>query len=311
LSAPLLSKADLLAAETRKGVLGATVTALCWAVLALFLKYALLYTSSETLSWFRLFFSAVCLLVYFLWKRQNPFPKFASRMKDILWAGALLAVNYLGYIKGIEYTSPSHAQIMIQGASLSLFLIGVFFFKEKVTNTQWLGLALTIAGFTLFYFDQAPESGDHFVAGNIWLIAASVAWGVFAAIQKNLLRSASTTEVNLMVFLISSVFLMPLVDFGPLINLSTFEWVWLGFCGLNTLIAYNALAYALGKVPASVVGPIITLNPLLTIALMFVLTAVDFHVFEPDKVHVLGVTGALFVVLGVILIVTKNKNKRA
>lgn len=314
MSAPLhsnLSSADE-ARGYRLGLLAALVTALCWAFLALFLKYALTYTNSETLSWFRLFFSALCLQLYFLFKGGRPLSKFRHKKAPLMWTGGLLALNYLGYIKGIAYTSPSHAQIMIQGASVSLFLIGAFYFKERVRPVQWLGLCLTILGFSLFYKDQAPASGGElFVLGNVWLVVASLAWGVFASLQKELLKGATTTEVNLGVFWISSLVLAPLVDFSALSSLTPGEWFWLCVCGLNTLIAYNALAFALSKLPGSVVGPIITLNPLLTIALMFLLQEISFTAFEPDTVQLLGLLGAFFVVLGVILVVKKGKNKRA
>ena len=100
----------------RLGLAAAGTTALCWSFLALILKYNLTYTSSENLSWFRLFFSAICLQSYFLLRGRNPLPRLSTQAGQLLWAGGFLALNYPGYIKGIEYTSPSHAQIMIQGA---------------------------------------------------------------------------------------------------------------------------------------------------------------------------------------------------
>ncbi len=283
--------------------MAAAVTALCWSFLALILKYNLNYTTSENLSWFRLFFSAVSLLIYFLAVRKNPLPKLLPKKTPLLWAGGLLALNYLGYIKGIEYTSPSHAQIMIQGASISLFLIGVFYFKERVRPVQWMGLSLTIFGFVLFYLDQSPGGGIHFGLGNFWLIVASLAWGVFASLQKDILKSATTVEVNLIVFWVSSLFLLPTVDWSALTGLTAGEWFWLAMAGLNTLIAYNALAYALSKLPGYMVGSIITLNPLLTIAMMFVLWEISFTAFTPDRIYGLGIFGAIAVVGGVLLVV--------
>ena len=116
-----------------------------------------------------------------------------------------------------------------------------------------------------------------------------------------------------MIFWVSSLFLLPQVDFSSLAGLTAMQWFWLAFAGLNTLIAYNALAYALSKLPGSIVGPIITLNPLLTIAFMFLLLETSFSAFTPDRIYALGILGALLVVAGVVLVVrpTSSKNMKA
>jgi drug/metabolite transporter (DMT)-like permease len=58
--------------------------------------------------------------------------------------------NYYGYVKGVELSSPSIAQIFIQIGPVFLALSGFLFFHEKATTRQVIGLILAFAGLAVF-----------------------------------------------------------------------------------------------------------------------------------------------------------------
>src|SRR5690349_11790470 len=101
----------------------ATVTALSWAVLAIGLKLALHSFSSGTIVWVRMIFAFALLLAVFSVKRRSWLEiLYRPPLLGVL-AAVLIAVNYYGFMKGIELTTASNAQIMIQLAPLSFAVL--------------------------------------------------------------------------------------------------------------------------------------------------------------------------------------------
>ncbi len=228
--------------------------------------------------------------------------------KGALIAGAFLAVNYVGYMKGIEFTSPSNAQILIQLAPATLVLAGMFLFKERPYPIQIVGLILTGVGLYFFFSDQLNESKgnrDSFVLGNIWLVIGALTWTGFAIFQKSLSRFWSSSQLNLIIFGVASLILLPFIDWGRLTQLNLFQHLWLWFLGINTLFSYACLGVALQKAPASEVSPIITANPLLTILFMIILEHFALDWLEPEHISLWGYFGAVVLVIGVILAVMR------
>lgn len=137
--------------ERSIGLLCATTTALCWAVLAIGLKYALQFADSGTIVWFRMIVASLLLVTYYLIKKPDHLKILKQLPMLGVVAGLCLSANYYGYMKGVELTSPSNAQIMIQMAPMSLILIGIFYFRERPSPLQGLGFGLAALGFSLFF----------------------------------------------------------------------------------------------------------------------------------------------------------------
>lgn len=286
------------------------ITAISWAVLAIALKYALHFASSGTIVWIRMAVAFLCLLAYYAIRGRGKLSILVQPPFIAIVAGLGLALNYWGYMKGVELTNASTAQIMIQLAPMTLVLIGIFYFKETPSSLQTLGFISALCGFGLFYWDQVlVHTTDHaqFTEGNIWIIIAAAGWALFAAIQKVLLSRFSAQQFNMLIYGISVLALAPLAHFAEMLNWSPWVWVLMIAMGLNTLIAYGALSEAIKRIPASHVSIIITANPLLTIFLMAVMTYIEVHWIEPEPIDWRGYLGAALVVCGVALTVWKKR----
>lgn len=285
----------------------ASTTALCWALLAVGLKYALHFSSTGNIVWIRMVFAFFILLAW-LWRKNKKLVTDLKRPPLLgILAGLGLAANYWFYMKGIELTGASNAQIMIQIGPLTLILVGIFVFKERPTPAQMVGFCLALIGFAFFFKDQLDFSGTHgqvYVYGSLMIYLAGFTWTFFAAAQKYLFKSHTPQQLNLLVFGVSLLCLMPDVQVKEIFTYSLWQWIVLAALGLNTLIAYGALAEALQRIPASLTSLIITINPLGTIFIMQVLDLwhVQWITMEPLKWT--GYVGALFVVAGVALAVS-------
>ncbi|MDP2115367.1 MAG: DMT family transporter, partial [Bacteroidota bacterium] len=133
-----------------KGILYTLITVLMWGVLAIALKIASNEIDSPTIVWFRfsLAFSGM-----FIWMAVSN-PKELKILYKPSWliviSSLALAWNYIGFMLGIQYTSPSNAQVAIQAGPVLLAVLGIFFFKEKISRIQIAGFLLTIVGFWIF-----------------------------------------------------------------------------------------------------------------------------------------------------------------
>ena len=76
--------------------------------------------------------------------------------------------------------------------------------------------------------------------------------------------------------------------------------------GANTLVAYGALSLALKYVEANKISLIITMNPILTLALLEVLLWLDVGWFEIRPVGGLAYLGAALVMIGAVLAISRG-----
>lgn len=284
------------------GLLFAAGTGLSWAFLAIALKYASAYADSGTIVFIRMAVASLALGAYFSLFQPKQLKIFRFPPLLGVLAGVCLAANYFGFMTGVEMTTASNTQIMIQMGPMTLCLVGIFYFKESPTRTQVLGMLIALLGFSLFSWDQiviAAEKKSAYLQGNLWIFMAAMTWVLFATFQKILQARFSAQQLNLLIYVAAAIALAPLCDFSLFSKLDGFQWFILILTGLNTLIAYGCLAEAFKRIPASHVSLIITCNPLITLALLAALAAFEIHIINPEPIDKLGYLGALFVVVGV------------
>ncbi len=296
--------------DRNKGILYALSAALIWGFLAISLKVALDYVPSLTIVWMR-FTVAFILLWIILYFKERAALKVLRKPPWLAMVAAIgLAFNYIGYIKGLDLTSPSNAQIIIQLAPLLLIVVGLVIYKEKVSARQIFGFIVALFGFGIFYRDQISQllgSPDNYNAGVAWVVGAALSWVVFASLQKTLVKTFHAQGLNLLIYLVPAILTLPWVDFGVIANLSWKLWILMIFLGLNTLLAYGAIAEAFRFLPANKVGIIVTINPIITIVSMGLLTSLGVNWIEPQRISFYGYLGASLILIGVISAIIVQK----
>ncbi len=293
----------------RFGLAMAALTAFLWGFLAIAMKVATETVPVFTIVWFRFTF-AFCLLLIFVGSRDPRRLRIIRRPPLLgLLAALALSINYLGYLAGLDSTTPSNAQVLIQTAPLMLAVIGMVLFRERLSLLQKFGFVVAIAGFALFSLDQRGAGlidAPSMARGNWLILGAAVMWALYAALQKSLsTRGWAPQDLNLLLYLLPALTLWPLVDFPLLGSLSLASWALLSFLGANTLFAYGALGEALKRLPAYQVSVIITLNPLITLAALAGLRWLEVEWVPEDVVGLAGYAGALLVVAGILFVLKR------
>ena len=292
--------------DNRNGALYAVLTASMWGFMAIVLKVITSELSPVTVVWFRFAIAFVVLGTWTLIFRRSDFRIFLRPPFLLILTALFLALNYLGFIAGIKYVSPSSSQVFIQIAPVSFALSGIIIFREHVNWRHILGFILVLAGIGLFYSEQLREltaTGEHFTRGMLLVLGGGLSWAVFATLQKSLLTRISPNQLNLFIYGACALALAPLVKFVQLQGMPAAHWYLLIYLGLNTVVAYGSLAMAIKLTEATRVSVIITLNPIITFVTMAILTKMEVSWMDPETFSLLSLFGALMVLGGAITVI--------
>jgi LPXTG-motif cell wall-anchored protein len=294
-----------------KGILYTLITVLMWGVLAIALKIASKVIDSPTIVWFRFSLAFSGMAIWMAIKNPKDFKILYKPSWLIVFSSLALAWNYIAFMFGVQFTSPSNAQVAIQSGPVLLAVFGIFFFKEKISIVQGAGFLLAILGFWIFYKQHvgavpAGQEGQY-TKGMLITLTGAVAWAIYAALQKKLIVNYSVGTLNVFIFGLPVLLFLPFANFQNLAHLSFGYWALLVFLGANTLISYGYLSLALKYLEAGKVSIIIVLNPIITFILMGILTWLQVSWIDGEHFSVLSILGALVALTGAILVVRKKK----
>jgi drug/metabolite transporter (DMT)-like permease len=295
-----------------KGILYAVLTAILWGVIAIALKVSLSGLTAADITWFR-FLLAFLSLGAFYYFRNPGYLRILRRPPILLiMASIFLATNYFGFIKGVELTSPSVAQIFIQLGPVLLAVSGVVFFHEKINYRQMTGLIIVLLGLIIFYNEQLHLVVADFGLwrrGILWVMIAAITWAIYSVLLKILVFKYPPMQLNLVIFGLPVLLYLPFINFSHFLNLDLVGWAILIFLGLNTLFAYGLLSMAIRYIEANKVSVILILNPILTFALMAIISNTDADWIKHEYYTFLTILGAIIVLAGAILAVIRKRRQ--
>jgi drug/metabolite transporter (DMT)-like permease len=281
----------------------AVVTAASWGLLPIALAITLPTVDAYTITWFRFLTASLGLGV--ILAAVGKFPKLSAIGRRgwlvlLIALGGLLG-NFVLYLVALTYASPTVNQVVTQLSPILLMLGGIAFFHERFSVRQWIGFGLLLIGLPLFFNVRLPlllhlDSGlGHGVA---LLVLASAVWSVYGLAQKSLLRHMQGQQVLVLLYIGSTLALLPFSHPDRIFRVNALQAWMLAFACANTVVAYGAFAEALRHWEASRVGATLTLTPLFTMAAMGVLEHTVPGLVKPEQLNLLSVAGALLVVGG-------------
>ncbi|MZG53040.1 MAG: EamA family transporter [Nitrospinae bacterium] len=289
-----------------RGILLSAVTALLWGILPIILKISLQGFTSGTIAWFRFSLAFVILGIFLSFKGHRPLNILKTPPWMGIFGGLCLAANYYWVTLAVDMSGPSNMAVLIQTASVFLVITGVLVFHERLLPRQVLGMFIAAAGLILFFFDQQSRvSNNSYVYADFLIQLAALVWVGYMISQKFLSRSYGAQPLNFLVYAVATLVLAGTVEWREFASAGFNPWLALVFCGINTLLAYGALAEAVKYLPLAIISVIISLNPLITLLGMKILPEMGFANLQPDLVGMMGYWGGAIAVTGVTLVVYK------
>jgi drug/metabolite transporter (DMT)-like permease len=287
----------------RFGYLIIVLSALCYGVMAIFVKYAYAQgATTYTLLILRLFFAAVLLWAYILLK--NP-QRAKVEMKDLVLlavqGGIGFGLSSVGLYTAFNYIDAATASILLYTYPIIVSLGAVFLFKEKFNRRKLVSLVLAFLGCLLVLkLYKFGNTGFH-PWGVLSALGAGIGYSIFSLIgQKTLEKYDSlTVTVYSISFSLLSILIInpPIFLFTGELTIPILVWA-LVIAVISTLLAMGLYLKGMVYTGASKAALISTVEPVFTALLAII--------FLGEELELLQALGGVLVLAGVINIQRKQ-----
>jgi drug/metabolite transporter (DMT)-like permease len=198
---------------------------------------------------------------------------FAINLREQKWIFvlALIAGFHLWIqVTGLQWTTASHTGWIIGITPVFMVILGLIYFKEKITATQTIGIVVSFLGL-LFLVSKGDFSSIDFIKnkGDVLIITSSLTWSIYSLVSKKITLGLSPVLTTFYLFVLVAIMLAPFTinpqNILSVINLSISGWFSILFLGiLCSGVAYTLWAQALSEMSASRVGAFLYLEPFIT-----------------------------------------------
>lgn len=262
-------------------------------------KTVLLELKPVTIIILRLVLASVLLLVIAIYTKR----KFSINIKSHGWILilALIAVFHLWIqVTGLQFTSAANTGWIIGTAPIFMAVMGLIFFREKITFLSFGGIVLAVFGLLMLIGKgNILNIGLIENKGDLLVLGSSFTWGVYSTVNKKISLSYSPLMTILFLFLMMIIIIVPFnlnsETIDSVINLSFTGWTMILFLGFFCSgIAYVIWAQALRDMESAKVGAFLYLEPLVTVGAAWL--------FLREEITFLMIISGLLITIGVIIV---------
>ena len=270
-----------------------------WGSSFIAVKIALKELQPTTIVTLRLVAAALFLFIIALTRKNS----FAINLKShgSIFILALISVFHLWIqVKALEFTTASNSGWIVGTAPVFIAVLGVFFFKEKLTLYKVSGILIALAGLILlisrgniFSISLIENKGD------LMMLSSAFIWGVYSIANKKITLTYPPLMMIFYLFLMMAIIILPFTINSQTIKsiseLSLNGWAAVLFLGLFCSgIAYVIWAAALRDMDSAKVGAFLYLEPFVTVIMAwFVLS---------EQITLLMLLSGIIILFGVYLV---------
>ena len=255
-----------------------------WGASFIATKYLLDELTPETIISMRLILAISLLLTIALLQKRDFSINLESHGYILILA--IIAVFHLWIqVTGLKFTTASNTGWIIGTAPIFMALLGLFFFKEKLTVLKVTGIIIATFGLLMLVGNGNPANIDLIKnKGDLLVLASAFTWGIYSMVNKKISLNYSPVMTILYLFIMMAIIIIPFtINDGAIksvINLSGLGWVAILFLGLLCSgVAYVIWAYALREMESAKVGAYLYFEPLVTVIAAWILLREDITLF--------------------------------
>ena len=236
--------------------------------------------------------------------------RIASKDFLIFFVAAFFGVglNMLTFFKGLEFTTPIHASVIMTTVPIVVFILSLLILKEKITNKKILGIVLGLSGAVILsVYGKAIHSGDNILLGNFLVFVNALSYGFYLIIIKRLVAKYHPVNLLKWLFLFGLIIVTP-ISFN---EVKAINWVaftpYISFSVLFTIVGATFTTYllnplALRELKATTVGAFLYLQP--------VIAGIFAIIMGSDSLNIVKITATLLIFGGVYLVSKKTATKK-
>jgi drug/metabolite transporter (DMT)-like permease len=214
---------------------------------------------------------------------------------------ALIATFHLWIqVTGLQYTTASNTGWIIGTAPIFMAVLGLIFYKEKVTFLQLAGILIAMFG-VLLLIGKGNILNINLIEnkGDLLVLGSAFTWGVYSMVNKKISLTYSPLMTILYLFLMMAIIIIPFnlnsETFNSVINLSLLGWISILFLGLFCSgIAYVIWAQALRDMESAKVGAFLYFEPFVTVLAAWF--------FLNEAITLMMILSGLLITVGVFIV---------
>lgn len=226
--------------------------------------------------------------------------------KIILCAFFGVCLNMLAFFKGLSYSTPISASVIMVTAPILVLIFSSLIIKDKIPGFRILGIFIGLIGAILLitYGNQNQTTATNSVLGNFLVFVNAASYGLYLVLVKGIVNKYHPIVFVKWLYLFGFLMVLP---FG-LYEFSQVEWMQMSteivlkasFVVLfTTCITYLFNIYALSKLKPTTVSVFIYLQPL--IASAYALTV------GSDSLNLIKIAATILIFVGVFLVTRQPK----
>ncbi|WP_435136233.1 DMT family transporter [Formosa sp. A9] len=216
-----------------------------------------------------------------------------------------MCVNMLSFFKGLEYTTPIHASVIMTITPIVVLILSAIYLKEKVSRINILGIFMGFAGaLVLSIYGKSSQPGDNIFLGNSLILLNATAFSIYLIIIKKL-----TEKYHPFTFL-KWMFLFGLIMTAPFSYQEVLEikwhsfpaYIWFAVVFVIVFATYGTYVLnplALTQLRASTVSTFVYIQP--------VIAAIFAQLIGSDQINSVKISAAVLIFIGVYLVTKKPK----
>lgn len=241
--------------------------------------------------------AAFSLWMYFNRRTLRQFDR--SDLPRLLLLGLInIPINQLFFLSGLKHTTPPNASLLYALTPAFVFIIAVFFYKEKISRLKVLGIVAALAGTIVVLFERGIDFRSEFFFGNILVFAASVTWALYTVMGRPLILKYGAFHATALSMYAGFILYIPVFLLFPIetsvTDITPVHWFQLLYMGVvSSGIGYGLWYYALSRIEASKVAVFNNCQPILTTILAII--------FFQQTPSLLFVVGGCVAIIGVFL----------
>lgn len=228
----------------------------------LFTKVALDHVDPLRLIGFRFALAAIAISLLALTKVIKLSFK-GKDLRPLLWIAFLQPLAYFFFeTTGISQTSSSQAGMMIALIPIVVAVLSSVVLKEKVLNTQWLFIVMSVAGVLFIALMQGASGTGSGLAGTLLLLGAVASAAVFNILSRHSSQDFSPFEITFVMMwtgavgftsaaLFSHARLGTIGTYFSVLSIPGVVYALLYLGILSSVIAFLLVNYSLSQIPAS------------------------------------------------------------
>lgn len=270
-----------------------------WGTSFIATKIALDEIKPVTIIILRLIIASVLLTSIAVATKRN----FSLNLKSHGWIFflALIAVFHLWIqVTGLKYTTAANTGWIIGTAPIFMAIMGLIFFKEKISLLSLGGILLSVFGL-LMLIGKGDITNIGLIdnKGDLLVLGSAFTWGVYSMVNKKISLSYSPLMTILYLFLMMAIIIIPFnlnqETILSVAHLSFTGWLMILFLGLFCSgISYVIWAQALRDMESAKVGAFLYLEPIVTVVAAWY--------FLREEITLLMIISGLLITIGVIIV---------